>query len=105
MCFGKSTVWKMGLRNGREIHKEVVRFSFREMMVALAKMGMVGRGETGFLERHWEVDFRVLGGCRWRQAQVSSRFGQCYFSGGDSTSWVENRKRKGCAGGISVRYL
>lgn len=99
LCFGKSTVWRMGLRNGKEIHEEVVRFSSRETMVALAKMGMVVRRETGSRKRRWEVEFRVLGGCRWRQAQVSSMFEQCCFSGGDSTSWVENRKRKGCAGG------
>lgn len=100
----------MSLRNGREIPKKIVRFPCREMMVALAKMGMVGRGETISLVMHWEVEFRVLGGGRWRQAQVSSRFGQYCFSGGYFTSWVEDRKRKGCAGvgtfgGVSVRYL
>lgn len=30
LCFGKSTVWRMGLRNGRDIHRKVVRFSSRD---------------------------------------------------------------------------
>lgn len=47
---------------------------------------------------------------QWRQAQVSPMFEQCCFSGGDSTSWVENREEKvvlgvGTLGGVSVRYL
>lgn len=42
-----SSVWKMGLRNVRENNTEVVRSSFKETVVALATVGMVGRGETG----------------------------------------------------------
>lgn len=36
----------MGLRNVREYNKAVFRSSFKETMVALATVGMVGRRET-----------------------------------------------------------
>lgn len=61
---------KNGFEKWQGDPRGVVRFFSREMMVSLAKMGMVGRGETGSMKRGWEVEFRVLGGCRWRQAQV-----------------------------------
>lgn len=46
-----SSVWKMGLRNVRENNTEVVRSSFKETTVALATVGMVGRGEISRFER------------------------------------------------------
>ena len=110
-----SSMRKMGLRNGRESHTEVVRSSSEETMVALAKVVVWEEERRADFRGVWEGEFRAINQHRLRQTwgfSVLGSYGAFFglvemipFPGTENTGREMVLLEVGTFGGMSVRCL